>query len=97
MKKNPHPWNVLADEILKEVGGLYVFHTNLALPESLCFNLYQLPLFYRELIALLQTFSDVPCEDAKLTLSQYLWYNRSVLKENKLFIIQELLGKGIKY
>ena len=88
---------MLANEILKEVGGLEVFHTNLALPESLCSNLYQLPLFYRELITLWQKFSDVPCEDIKFTLSQYLWYNKYVLKENKPFILQELLGKDIKY
>ena len=93
MKKNPHPWKVLATEILKVVGSLDVFHTNLALPESLIVNLYQLPLFYRELITLWQKFYDVPCEDAKLALSQYLRYNKQVWKETKPFIIQELLGK----
>ena len=96
-EKNPRPWKVLANEILKDVGGLDILHTNLALPESLCSNLYQLPLFYRELITLWQKISAVPCESTKLTLSQYLWYNRYVLKENKPFILQELLGKGIKY
>ena len=84
---------MLANEILEEVGGLDVFHTNLALADSLCSHLYQLPLFYKELTTLWQKFSDVPCEDAKLTLSQYLWYNKYVLKENKPFILQELLAK----
>ena len=84
---------MLANEILKETGGLDVFHTNLALPESLSSNSYQLQLFYKELITLWQKFSDVPCEDAKLILCQYLWYN----KENKPFILQEFLGRGIKY
>ena len=94
---NPHPWKVLANEILKEIGGLDVFHTNLALPESLYSNSYQLPLFNKELITLWQKFSDVPCDDAKLILSQYLWYNRYVLKENKPFILPVFLGRGIKY
>ena len=57
-----------ANEILKEVGSLDVFHTSLALPESLYCNSYQLPLFYKELITLWQKFSDVLCDDAKLTL-----------------------------
>ena len=96
-EKSPHPWKVLENEILKEVGSLDVFHTNLVLLESLCFNLYQLPIFYKEIITLWQKFCDVPCEDAKLTSSQYLWYNKYVVKENKPFILQELLGKGIKY
>ena len=38
----------------------------------------------------------MPCEDAKLILSQYLWYN-NVLKKNKPFILQEFMGRGIKY
>ena len=96
-EKIPHPWKVLANEILREIGGLDVFHTNLALPESLYSDSYQLSLFYKELITLWQKFSDVPCEDARLILSQYLWYNKYVLKENKLFILQEFLGRCIKY
>ena len=95
-ENNPHPWKVLANEILKEIGCLDVFHTNLALPESLYSNSYQLPLFYKELITLWQKFSDVPCDDAELILSQYLWYNKYVLKENKPFILPVFLGRGIK-
>ena len=59
--------------------------------------MYQLPLFYKELITLWQKFSDAPCDDAKLILSQYLWYNKYVLKENKSFILPVFLGRGIKY
>ena len=65
-ENNPHPWKVLANEILKEIGGLDVFHTNLALSESLYSNSYQLPLFYKELITSWQKFSDVPCDDATI-------------------------------
>ena len=86
-----------ANEILKEIGGLDVFHTNLALPVSLYSNSYELPLFCKELITFLQKFSDVPCDDAKLILSQYLWHNRYFLKENKPFILPVFLGRGIKY
>ena len=96
-EKNPHPWKVLANEILKEIGGLYTIQTNLALPGILYSNSYQLPLFYKELITLWQKFSDVPCDDAKLILSQYLWYNKYVLKENKPFILPVFLDRGIKY
>ena len=67
---------MLANEILKEIGGLNVFHTNLALPESLRSNLYQLPLFYREPITCGKKNLDVPCDDAKLTFSRYLLYNK---------------------
>ena len=96
-QKNPHPWRALANEILKEIGDLGVFHTNLALPESLYSNSYQLALFYKEVTTLWQKFSDVPCDDAKLILSQYLWYNKYVLKENKPFILPVFLGRRIKY
>ena len=96
-EKNPHPWKVLANEILKEIGGLYVSHTNLALPESLYSNSYQLALIYKEQITLWQKFSYVPCDDAKLILSQYLWYKKYVMKENKPFILPVFLARGIKY
>ena len=96
-EKNPHPRKVLPNEILIEIGGLDVFHTNLALPENLYSNSFQLPLFYKELITLWQKFSDVLCDDAKLILSQYLWYNKYVVKENKPFILPVFLGRGIKY
>ena len=88
---------MLANEILEEIGGLDVFHTNLALPKSLYSDSYQLPLFCKELITLWQKFSAVPCDDAKLILSQFLWHNKYVLKENKLFILSVFLGNGIKY
>ena len=49
-KKNFHPWVAVADNILRNVGGVNVFQSNLSVAPNRLTSFKSIPVFYRELI-----------------------------------------------
>ena len=49
-KSNFHPWKVIANEILRPVGGCGIFHTNLSLSSETRKELQNLPSHYKDII-----------------------------------------------
>ena len=55
--KNFHPWVAVADNILKRVGSVNVFQSNLSVAPSRLNSFKRIPVFYKELIDVWKTFS----------------------------------------
>ena len=72
---NFHPWKVVANKILRSVGGTKVFHTNLGFLADQMRPINGLPKFYQDLLNLFTKFSSIPEETMSLTniLDQHLW------------------------
>ena len=47
---NSHPWKVVANQLLSQVGGDAIFHINLCLSDNFKQQVNKLPLFYKKLI-----------------------------------------------
>ena len=56
---NFHPWKVLANHLLSEVGGEIIFHANLSLSEKFRQRMIDLSLFYKELVLAGKDFPSV--------------------------------------
>ena len=54
---NSHPWKVVANQLLFQVGDDAIFHTNLYLSDNFKQEVSKLPLFYKELINVWETMS----------------------------------------
>ena len=52
-KSNFQPWKVIANEILRPVGGCDIFHTNLSLSSETRKEIQNLPSYYKDLIEVL--------------------------------------------
>ena len=48
--KSFHPWIAVADNILRKVGGVNVFQSNLSVAPSRLNSFKRIPVFYKELI-----------------------------------------------
>ena len=59
---NFHPWKVVANKILRSVGGTEVFHTNLGFSTDKMKAVNGLPKFYQDLLNLFIKFSSIPEE-----------------------------------
>ena len=46
--KNFHPWVAVADNILRNVGGVNFFSSNLSVPPSRLNSFRRIPVFYKE-------------------------------------------------
>ena len=58
-KFNVQPWKLIANEILRPVGGCDIFHTNLSLSSKTRKDIQNLPSCYKELINLLTKFANI--------------------------------------
>ena len=67
-----HPWKVLADLILKSVGGSSIFHSNLSLAKLTKQRIEHLPLFYVDAINLFIQFAKVEDLSSNDIMSQHL-------------------------
>ena len=73
-----HPWKVTANQLLSQVGGDTIFHTNLCPSNNLKQQLNELPLFYKELINLWEKMSESENMNGNDILAQSLWNNKFV-------------------
>ena len=72
---NSHPWKVVANQLLSQVGGDAIFHTNLCLSDNLKQQTNKLPLFYKELINVWEKMSKFENMNGNNILAQSLWNN----------------------
>ena len=91
-----HPWKVLANLILKPVGGSSIFHSNLLLAKLTKQRIGQLPLFYVDAIYLFIQFAKVEDLSSNDIMSQHLWDNAFILRQNSPIYDPYLSSKGIK-
>ena len=91
-----HPWKVLANLILKSVGGSSIFHSNLSLSKLTKQRIEQLPLFYVDAINLFIQFAKVEDLSSNDIMSQHLWDNAFILRQNSPIYDPYLSSKGIK-
>ena len=95
--KNFHPWVAVADNILRKVGGVNVFQSNLSVAPSRLNSFKRIPVFYKELIDVWKTFSGGVVKDVEFILSQSLWNNKFIASKNDTLYSEELYCKEIKY
>ena len=91
-----HPWKVLANLILKSVGGSSIFHSNLSLSKLTKQRIEQLPLFYVDAINLFIHFAKVEDLSSNDIMSQHLWDNAFILRQNSPIYDPYLSSRGIK-
>ena len=91
-----HPWKVLANLILKSVGGSSIFQSNLSLSKLTKQRIEQLPLFYVDAINLFIQFAKVEDLSSNDIMSQHLWDNAFILRQNSPIYDPYLSSKGIK-
>ena len=58
-KFNFHPWKVIANEILRPVGGCGIFHTNLPMSSETRKELRNLPSYYKDIIYLFTKLANI--------------------------------------
>ena len=75
---NFYPWKVVANKILRSVGGTKVFHTNLGFSPDQMRAVNGLSKFYQDLLNLFTKFSSIPEETMFLTnlSDQHPWNNK---------------------
>ena len=95
--KNFHPWVAVADNILRKVGGVNVFQSNLSVAPNRSNFFKRIPVFYKELIDVWKTFSGGVVKDVEIILSQSLWNNKFITSKNDTIYSEELYCKEIKY
>ena len=95
--KNFHPWVAVADHILRKVGGVNVFQSNLSVAPSGLNSFKRIPVFYKELIDVWKTFSGGAVKDLEFILSQSLWNNKFITSKNNMLYSEEIYRKEIKY
>ena len=91
-----HPWKVLANLILKSVGGSSIFHSNLSLSKLTKQRIEQLPLFYVDAIDLFIHFAKVEDLSSNDIMSQHLWDNAFTLRQNSPIYDPYLSSREIK-
>ena len=96
-KSNSHPWKVIANEILRPVGGCDIFHTNLSLSSETRKEIQNLPLYYKDLINLFTKFSNIDDLSNEEIMGQWFWDNSHILKQNSPIFDKQLVGKGMNF
>ena len=95
--KNFHPWIAFADNILRNVGGVNAFQSNLSTVPSRLDSFKRIPVFYIELTDVWKTLSGGVLKNVEFILSQSLWNNKFITSKNNTFYSEELYCKEIKY
>ena len=92
---NFHPWKVLANHLLSEVGGETIFHANLSLSEKFRQRMNDLSLFYKELVLAWEKFSVCKNLTGSQISTQSLWNNKFIQSKSKSLCDDSLVSKGI--
>ena len=92
-KSNFHPWKIIANEILRPMGGCSIFHINLSLSSETRQELRNLPSYYKDMINLFTKSANIKLEDLsnKETMGQCLWDNSHILKQNSPIFDKQLV------
>ena len=90
-KSNFHPWITVTDKILKPLGGIDTFYTNLQLSLEFQSVLKIIPEFYKDLIGIWQLMSHGECHNIEFILSQNLWNNKFITRNSDSIVYADLL------
>ena len=90
--KSFHPWVAVADNILRIVGGVNVFQSNLSVAPSRLNSFKRIPVFYKELIDVWKTFSGGVVKDLEFILSQSLWNNKFITSKITHYIVKRFIA-----
>ena len=96
-KSNFHPWKVIANEILRPVGGCGIFHTNLSLSSETRKELRNLPSYYEDIINIFSKFANIDDLSNEEIMGQCLWDNSLILKQNSPIFGRQLVCKGMDF
>ena len=96
-KSKFHSWKVIANEILRPVGGCDIFHTNLSLSSETRKEIQNLPSYYKDLINLFTKFANIDDLSNEEIMGQWLWDNSHILKQNSPIFDKQLMGKGMNF
>ena len=80
---NFHPWKVLANHLLSEVGGETIFHASLSHSEKFRQRMNDLSLFYKELVLAWEKFSVCKNLTGSQISTQSLWNNKCIKSKSK--------------
>ena len=81
-KSNFHPWKVIANEILRPVGGCGIFYTNTSLLSETRKELQNLPSYCKDKINLFTKFANIDDLSNEEIMGQCLWDNSHILNKN---------------
>ena len=87
---------MLANLILKPAGASSIFHSNLSLSKLTKQWIEQLPMFYVDAINLFIQFAKVEDLRSNDIMSQHMWDNACILRQNSPIYDTYLSSKGIK-
>ena len=96
---NYHSWKTLAKRLLHKVGGLYIFHFDLKLPEQSLYDVKCLPSFYKDLVLLWEKYSNllVQREENKTTVfSQAIFNYKNLLIKGESIWHKHLYSQGTR-
>ena len=84
----------MANQLLSQVGGDAIFHTNLCLSDNFKQQADILPLFYKELINVWEKMSKFENMNGNDILAQSLWNNKFVKVKSKSLYTMTLVRKA---
>ena len=93
--KNFHSWKIIPNVLLKVVGGVSLFHSNLALSDACKLKIDNYPEFYKSIVDLWIRISATDPQSKHGILSQDLWNNKYILIKSKPIFFSEFYQKGI--
>ena len=92
---NFQSWKIIPNVLLKDVGGVSLFHSNLALSDARKLKIDNYPEFYKSIVDLWIRISATDPQSEHDIISQTLWNNKYILIKRKPIFFLELYQKGI--
>ena len=93
--KNFQSWKIIPNVLLKDMGGVSLFHSNLALSDACKLKIDNYPEFYRSIVGLWIRISATDPQSEHDILSQALWNNKHIMIKRKAIFFLEFYQKGI--
>ena len=93
--KNFRSWKITPNVLLKDVGGVSLFHSNLALSDTCKLKIENYSEFYKSIDDLWIRISFTDPQSEHDILSQALWNNKYILIKRKPIFLLEFYQKGI--
>ena len=95
INNNFHSWKIIPTVLLKDVGGVSLFHSNLALSDACKLKIDNYPEFYKNIVDLWIKIPPTDPQGEHDILSQTLWNNKYILIKRKLILFLKFYQKGI--
>ena len=80
---NSHSWKIIPNVLLKDMEGVSLFHSNLALSDACKLKIDNYPEFYKSIVDLWIKISATDPQSEHDIVSQTLWNNKYILIKRK--------------